>query len=491
MITFVNYKNILDLKPLELIDLFNLSYDSKLLDKTNPKLFIVTLNKILFSSLYAFSKDIAHNYKVSIFQKTTLSMSAISLKVFRTAFYDGQNLQALDEALNTQLRAAFFGGATELYKPFGQHLFHYDVNSLYPFCMLKDLPTLNPIKISVHDINLNTFFGYLKVTVTAPSSLKVPFLIMYHDEQLLQPLGTWTAWYFSEEIKFASSLGYSFTILEAIKFDKTNSVFSSFISHFYSKKIDSSTSSRFIAKLILNSLYGRLGQKVYKDHLALKFNPSLIYPISSYDKISLDTYDNISLDAYENLSLDTIDTSVQKSSHSSYKLKLVKNKHSFQLPTASHTNVAVSAAISAYARIHMYPFKVLKDNPCYYTDTDSLFLQYPLDPKFVSNKIGHFKLVHSNITVIFLSKKRYIIQKLDGDLEFTLSGYPLDKIHLLSTKSFKYFKELLDIRRVVVVPNKATSSIDSSNTLSLKITSRFILTNSDFVIKDTLPLFIK
>jgi len=45
------------------------------------------------------------------------------------------------------------------------------------------------------------------------------------------------------------------------------------------------------------------------------------------------------------------------------------------------SNVAIAAAVTSYARIHMIPFKI---NPnTLYTDTDSIFTIKPLDPRDV------------------------------------------------------------------------------------------------------------
>ncbi len=53
------------------------------------------------------------------------------------------------------------------------------------------------------------------------------------------------------------------------------------------------------------------------------------------------------------------------------------------------SNVAIASAVTAYARIHMIPFKTL--DSCYYTDTDSVFLVKPLDNKLIGKELGLMK----------------------------------------------------------------------------------------------------
>lgn len=41
------------------------------------------------------------------------------------------------------IKDAYNGGIAEVYKPYGVNLYNYDVNSLYPFTALNDMPGLN------------------------------------------------------------------------------------------------------------------------------------------------------------------------------------------------------------------------------------------------------------------------------------------------------------------------------------------------------------
>ena len=52
-------------------------------------------------------------------------------------------------------------------------------------------------------------FGFLKVKVTAPKDLYMPLLHTKINDMSIAPVGTWTGWYFSEELKFALKLGYT------------------------------------------------------------------------------------------------------------------------------------------------------------------------------------------------------------------------------------------------------------------------------------------
>lgn len=57
--------------------------------------------------------------------------------------------------------------------------------------------------------------------------------------------------------------------------------------------------------------------------------------------------------------------------------------------------IQLAAAITASARIYMYPFISRED--CYYTDTDSVVLGQPLPEEWISSStLGKFKLEHKD-----------------------------------------------------------------------------------------------
>ncbi|XP_051115591.1 DNA polymerase-like [Andrographis paniculata] len=85
------------------------------------------------------------------------------------------------------------------------------------------------------------------------------------------------------------------------------------------------------------------------------------------------------------------------------------------------TAVHISAAITAYARIHMYPFISRPD--CLYTDTDSVFLQNPLPDEYISStELGKFKLESTPRYCIFAAPKAYFEYNEDKDNVLKFKG---------------------------------------------------------------------
>jgi hypothetical protein len=66
--------------------------------------------------------------------------------------------------------------------------------------------------------------------------LKIP-LLPYRNKnsQIIFPLGTWYAIYFSEELKKCQKFGYKFTLIQGWEFSKIK-LFDDYVNHFYNVK---------------------------------------------------------------------------------------------------------------------------------------------------------------------------------------------------------------------------------------------------------------
>ena len=91
------------------------------------------------------------------------------------------------------------------------------------------------------------------------------------------------------------------------------------------------------------------------------------------------------------------------------------------------SNVAIAAAITSYSRLTINPFKTDPNNPCFYSDTDSIFVQNPIDPRLINPILGAFKdeLKGGQILkAIFLKPKTYGYITSTGKEMIVLAGYP-------------------------------------------------------------------
>nr|YP_010192428.1 hypothetical protein LK379_mgp24 [Amanita sinensis]QZN08165.1 hypothetical protein [Amanita sinensis] len=162
--------------------------------------------------------------------------------------------------LDKLIRLAYIGGSTDYYLKYGENLKHYDVNSLYPKAMCNPMP----IKIlgvkAGNDVELNNVFGFAEVQITTPDQLDIPLLPFKINNETLHPLGSWIGLYFTEELKEVVKHGYKVDLIQVYEFSKEY-IFNDYINYFYNIKKISTGALRYIAKMLLNQLYGYFGRR--------------------------------------------------------------------------------------------------------------------------------------------------------------------------------------------------------------------------------------
>ena len=102
-------------------------------------------------------------YMVDIESKMTFS--ALSLTIFRMKYYNVSHWPIHIPNKNEEhfIRHAYYGGHTNTYKPYGEDLYYYDVNSLYPFIM-KEFPMPGGVPVwhrNLEGKDLDSMFGFI------------------------------------------------------------------------------------------------------------------------------------------------------------------------------------------------------------------------------------------------------------------------------------------------------------------------------------------
>lgn len=330
-------------------------------------------------------------YKVDIVTKITIS--SLALSIFRMSYYDPLKfpIHIPSENEDRFIRRGDYGGHAEVYIPHGENLYYYDVNSLYPFIMKTfPMPGGHPVwHSSLQGQDLDSLYGFIEAYVVCPKTIKRP---PYPDKKtniLLFPTGEFVGVYYSEEFKFARDLGYTVVPLSGYLFEKKESPFESFVSSLFESrskaKKDGNDALSYVYKMLMNSLYGRFG----------------INPSSTVTELC-------SKDRYNYLLRNTEFIYAEPFSDNNYIVCYWSGKASsmedWKPPKISAVQLA--AAITACARIYMYPFISRED--CYYTDTDSVVLGHPLPEEWVSSEVlGLFKLEHRVKEGYFLVPKSY------------------------------------------------------------------------------------
>lgn len=84
---------------------------------------------------------------------------------------------------------------------------------------------------------------------------------IHNNNKTVSPLGKFTGWFFSEELKYARDhFGYKFNVLNGYIFDQ-KIIFKDYVNELYNLRLtfDKSNPMNYVAKILMNSLYGRFG----------------------------------------------------------------------------------------------------------------------------------------------------------------------------------------------------------------------------------------
>ena len=359
---------------------------------------IFKFNELIFG---LFGKNV-HHYP---------TLPSLAFAIFRSNFMGKEIIPQLSGKIAKDIRTSYTGGAVDMYipePPKGVEIKGYDVNSLYPKQMYDRLMPIGFPTYFEGDIRKNdpNAFGFFYCKITAPDDIKHP-IIQTHVKinnmvRTIAPIGTWTDMLFSLEMDNAIKLGYEFEILWGYTFEKEE-IFKDYVDFLYSLRLNypKSDPMNYIAKILLNSLYGRFGMDdnfsninvIHKDYLA----------------------------DFENKFFDQIEEKIDLGDH--MLLFFNKLESNEEIISTHNVSIAIASAITAYARIHMSQFKNNPDFKLYYSDTDSIYIDKPLPESMINDTIlGKMKLEYILYKAIFLAPKVYYLETVDNKVIYKVKG---------------------------------------------------------------------
>ena len=166
-----------------------------------------------------------------------------------------------------------------------------------------------------------------------------------------------------------------------------------------------------IAKLLMNSLYGKFGMKAQKSIIEM-FDLN----ISSQKQSATEIFDNLGESITDYIQLD-------------HHLVLIRNNianymydESKDLYHGLDVNIAIAAAVTAGGRMWMSGLKNHPNFNLYYSDTDSIIINQPLPDNLVGNKLGQLKSECVIEKAVFLAPKVYGLITKNGEEIIKVKG---------------------------------------------------------------------
>lgn len=332
------------------------------------------------------------------------TIAATSMSLFKNKYLYSDYFVHEPSLLLEQFKS-YYGGRCEA---FGRGLIrnykYYDFNSLYPFVMTKKFPDPNTLRITYkNDINyIKEYEGISDVEIECPN-MQYPLLAFRTDVKLLFPIGKFRAFYTHVELRKAIKLGYKIIHIHKMYYFKaTIEPFKEFVIDLYELRLKykkEKNPMEYIVKIMLNSLYGKFGQRFWDRDNWQPFNLTLeeLHKLDSFERFG------------------------------NYIRTVMK-----QTRPANFCFPIWASYITAYARLHLYDY--IKKSKAVYCDTDSLLTKKDFGD---SNKLGELKLENSVRYGYIVKPKFYALINDHGDEIVKIKGLGV-RLTLGQFKDFLY-----------------------------------------------------
>ena len=452
--SFVNENNLTYIGETPKINYFNsitVSDYNKIYSKDNWSLKEETIRYIkndilgLLEILEKFKKYLHIEHNLEMTEGLTISRLALNkylkyyLKDFKIPLINKLNIF-------DYIYKGYYGGRTEVFKPYGKQLYYYDVNSLYPKVSLNDMPGMKVCykkSFTPDGLDLNNLFGVFRAVVKTNNDY-LGLLPVKTKLGLIFPNGEFEGFWSSEELNFAKEIGYQVRVIEGYNFDKVPSYFKDYVLDLYKLKANTSGSEKITNKSLLNNLLGRFGLNIIKPISQVVNNKQLDKILSTREVKSIQEINNnthlinynplVDIDICMEHGVDYIKTLLNNNN-----LNIENNIDVFQ-----DVSIIVAVMITSYARVFMLKLmsKVINEGgSIYYTDTDSLVTDIPLEninPDLVGSGLGQFKLEYVIKEAYFISNKTYCLVLLDNTTIIKCKGVNKNSITVEDFKSMYY-----------------------------------------------------
>jgi hypothetical protein len=433
--------------------------------------------------IYKFAKLIYDKWGINIHKHPTIS--SLALQIYLMHYLENDStIPLISGGIYNDIKKSYHGGHTDVYELYSKDEVHsYDFTSMYPYQMFtKPMPTGkitkfegNPIKFDESLQSLSDKLAFIKCDVYVDKSLDRPPYQTHIkiDGETISMCATGlfkNQWVYVPELLYYEQItnGLTRIIPETIKqgyLFESNIIFKDYINDLFKIKqsVNKSNPLYLISKILMNSLYGRMGLKqeltnyLIMDNLELeKFTMSNdgIFGASSIKDI---------------IEFDDLHKSLVITSNNSEFVEL-------------KSSVAIASAITAYARMEMATILLDKELDILYTDTDSFKCKQKITELAKYKHLNHKGLGGLLYEGTF-KESLFLLPKVYGGI------YKEDNSEIVKIKGFKdkiefnQLKELLlKNHELNLVQNKWYRDLIKSEIKIMKTPYKLTLNNNKRII---------
>lgn len=295
-------------------------------------------------------------------------------------------------------RQAYSGGRVECFflgRKDGGRFYYLDINSMYPYVMRNNE---YPVKLIGYrkDVGVDLLEKYLRdycLVAKVRVKTSVALFPVKQDGKVFYPVGEFDCCLSTPEIREALSRCEVLKVYEVAVYEKAN-IFREYVDFFYAKRLEAKSRGdkvfSFFFKIMLNSLYGKFGQKSSEWEVIGECDPDTVQVMKVVDAEDGRVY-----------------TVRMHNGIVERKVNPGEAYNSFP---------AIAAHVTAYARVYLWSLvEIAGVEHVYYIDTDSLFVDetgyYNLNAYLDDAELGLLKLEKTGDYIEVRAPKDYTFGK--------------------------------------------------------------------------------
>ena len=433
---FSSFENLFYVGDIPSTEYFNSSYDYSLFIQENNsfnfKEYSINycMNDVRITSRFIYKiRKIINKYSVKI--NNIYSAPSLSLAIFNKKFNNNKISYNMKYKNQSFIKRSYFGGRCEVYgnPKNNEYINYYDFSGMYGQCMMEKFPFGKVEEINKPKNFEKPGFYYIKYE----SNMNIPILPhrSFKDDKLLFVNGINHGIFWFEEIEYFIEMGGRILDIKyAVLYSNYDYIFTDFVSEFNKiREIDEV--HKTFAKLIINSLYGRMGMNDIDTNTEI----CEIIDISKKDlKYNIKSY--IELNNYA-----IIEYYLDKNNHRKVK-----------------KNLAIASSITSKARLKLYKAQrdvINNGGRLLYSDTDSIFASYKKDVS--KEKHGVIDWSKEKIKIkdaVFVTAKTYALLLEDNSEIIKIKGFDNFKTTFNDIKNSFYDKREIGFKETEIINKK-------------------------------------
>lgn len=313
-----------------------------------------------------------------------LTIASTAMNLFQRKFLQRniQNSPLIDDAT----KPAYIASRVEVFRREGKKLLQFDINSSFPASMTKAMPgDLINISSRFNPEEEGEKLHIVDAIIEVPET-DMPHPPYRHPSgRIFFPTGQWEGTFTGADLVYMMQMGGKvININRVLQFEPFYDL-AAYVTQIYElRKKETDPFRRLVYKYLLNSLYGKFGEKRNKE--TIWYQP---------EETELRRF---------------TDDNSRMLSPGIWAEKVIR-----KIP---HAHMPITAYITAYSRILIHQQLLLSDP--YYCDTDCVVTRHRLP---VSNELGKLKLEKKIKEGIFLAPKMYKTIETDGTITIRAKGF--------------------------------------------------------------------